>query len=67
MDRERRVKRITDWKRIGVSRIGRERLNWEGDVREEVGKIKIQNWRKMSMDRVPWKRTVEQANTDKEL
>lgn len=39
------VKRITDWRPIEVSRIVRERLRWEGDVRVDGGKIKIQNWR----------------------
>jgi len=67
MDQERRVKGITDWRPVEVSRNGRERLIWEGDVIVDLGKIKIQNWRKISMDRVAWKRIVEQAKTYKEL
>jgi hypothetical protein len=59
MDKERRVKRITDWRPDEVSSIGRERLRWEGDVRVDLGKIKIQIWLMMSVDRVARKRTVE--------
>jgi len=44
MDKEKKIKRITDWRPIEVSRIVRERLRWEGNViRVDVGKIKIQN------------------------
>lgn len=67
MDKGRRVKRITGWRPIGVRWIGRQRLRWEGDIREDMGKRKILNWRKMAMDREAWKRNVEQAKTDKGL
>lgn len=33
------VKNITEWRPISVRRIGSPRLRWEGDVREDVGKI----------------------------
>jgi hypothetical protein len=36
-------------------------LRWESDVTVELGKMKIQNWSKMAMDREAWKRNVEQA------
>jgi hypothetical protein len=47
--------------------ISRPRFRWEDDVRADVGKMKIQNWNKMLMDREAWKRIVEQAKTHKEL
>lgn len=37
MDKGRRVKRVTDWRPIGVRWIGRQRLRWEGDIREDMG------------------------------
>lgn len=49
-----------------LRRIGRPRLRWEGDVREDLGKMKIQNGSKMSVEGEAWKRTVEQAKTHKE-
>jgi len=61
------VKRITEWRPIAVGGIGRRRLKGEGYVRADMGKIKIQNWSKMFVDRGVWKRIVEQAKTHTEL
>ena len=43
------------------------RLRWEGDVGEELGRMKIQNWSKMAMEREAWKRVAGEAKTYKEL
>jgi hypothetical protein len=67
MGKESMVKRVTEWRPIATRRIGGQRLRWEDDVREVLGKIKIQNWSKMTMDREEWKIIVEQAKTHKEL
>jgi hypothetical protein len=67
IDKERTVKRITDWRTVAVRRIGTQRLRWEDDIREDVGKMKVQNWSKMAMDRDAWRRTAEQAKTHKDL
>jgi hypothetical protein len=58
---------VTEWGPFAVRRIGRLTLRWEVDVRMHLGKMKIQNWSKMAMDREAWKRIVEQARTRKEL
>jgi hypothetical protein len=42
-------------------------LRWEDGVRADLGKMKIQNWSKVAMDREQWKRTDEKARTQKEL
>jgi hypothetical protein len=47
--------------------IARPRLRRKDDIRADLGKMKIQNWSKMAMDRETWKRTVEQAKTQEEL
>jgi len=65
MDEERTVKRITVWRLVTVRRIGRQKLRWEDDVSEDLGKMKIWNWSKM--DREAWKRVFEQSTTHKEL
>jgi hypothetical protein len=44
-------------------RIGRLLLRWEDDIRSNLGKIKIKNWSKVTMDREEWKRIDEQAKT----
>jgi len=51
MDKERTVKRITEWRTIAVRRIGRQGSRWEDDIRADLGKIKILNWSKMAIDR----------------
>jgi hypothetical protein len=67
MGKERTVERITEWRPIAVRRIGRQRLRWEGDVREDLGRMKIRNWSKMAMGREKRKRIVRQAKTHKEV
>ena len=67
MNKERMVKRKTEWKPIAVRRIGRPRLRWDDDVKADMGKMKIQHWSKMAVGRQAWKRIVEQAKTHKEL
>jgi len=47
MDEERTVKRITVWRPDAVRRIGRLKLRWKDDVREDLGKMKIWNWSKI--------------------
>jgi hypothetical protein len=63
IDKERMVTRITEWRPTVVRRIGRTKLQWNDDVREDPGKIKIQNWSKMALDREARKRILEQART----
>jgi hypothetical protein len=50
MNVEKMVKRITERRPIAVRRFGRPRLRREDDVREDVGRMKIQNWNKLAMD-----------------
>jgi len=51
MDKERAVKRVTEWRTVAVRKAGRLRLRWEDNVRGDLGKMKIQNWSKMAMDK----------------
>jgi hypothetical protein len=60
------VNGITKWKPTAVG-ICRPKLSWEGDVREDLGRMKIQDWSKVAMDAETWKKTVEQTKTHKEL
>jgi hypothetical protein len=58
------VKRLKEWKPIAVRRL---RFRWEGHGRVDLGKIKTQNWSKMTLDREKWKTIVDQVKTHKEL
>jgi len=66
MYEEMAVERIAEWRPIVVRRIGRPRLRWKGDDREDLEKMKMQNGNKIAMEREAWKRIVEQAKTHKE-
>jgi hypothetical protein len=47
---------------LHLRRTGRPRLGWD-NVRQDLGRTKIQNWSKMAMDREAWERTAEQAGS----
>ena len=56
---------VTEWRPIAVRRAGRPELRWENDVRADLGRMKIRDWSKMAKNRKAWKRTVEQAKTQR--
>jgi len=58
---------LQEWQPVALRRIGRPSVRWEGDVRADLGKMKIQNWCKMAMVREAWKRSAERAYTHAEL
>jgi len=60
------MRRKTQWRPITV-RNGTPRLRRENDVRADLGKMKIQNWGQMAMDREAWKRNDEHARIHREL
>jgi len=46
---------------------GRPRLRWEDDVRNNLRKIRVKNWKQRVQERKQWKDIIEQAKTHKEL
>lgn len=56
MVREITTERIPECRPIAVSATGRTELLWEYNVREGLGKMRIQNWSNMATDRKAWKR-----------
>ena len=62
-NKERMVKRVTEWRPMAARRICRPMLRWE-DVRED-SKMKIQDWSEMAMDKEAWRINVEQAKITK--
>jgi hypothetical protein len=55
MPDDRTVKKITNWKPIAPRHIGRSKLRWEEDVRNDLKAMKVQNWKKLAQDRNKWK------------
>ena len=57
------VKAIHSWKPISKRQIGRPKARWEDDVRRDIQKLKVPNWKTLVQDRRRWKELVEKAKT----
>jgi hypothetical protein len=64
---DRTVKKITHRKPVAPRHIGRRKLRWQEDVRNDLKAMKFQNWKKFAHDRNKWKGVIEQAKTHVEL
>jgi hypothetical protein len=67
MPNEREVTRINKWKPIASTPKGRPKNRWEDDVRMDLQKMKIKNWKKSVLDRNSWRTIVERTKTPTEL
>jgi hypothetical protein len=67
MSDDRTVKKITNWKPIAPRHVGRPKLRWKEDVRNDLKAMKVENWKKLAQDRNKWKGIIEQAKTHIEL
>ena len=67
MPDERVVKSIYKWKPHATRPKGRPRLRWDDDVRDDLRKVGVNNWKQKTQERKPWRGIIEQANTHKEL
>ena len=61
------LKRITYWKPIANRPRGRPKIEWFDDVRGDIKKMKINNWKMVVKDREEWMKIVELAKTHLEL
>jgi hypothetical protein len=53
----------TPWKYISKMPIGRPKTRWEDDVRKDIQKLKMPNWKTLVQDKRRWKEFVEKAKT----
>jgi hypothetical protein len=63
MQETRMVKAIHSWKPISKGPAGRPKTRWEDDVKKDIHKLKVPNWRTLVQDRRRWKELVEKAKT----
>jgi hypothetical protein len=61
------VKRIQKWKPFTGRPAGRPKSRWEGDVRNDLKKMKLLKWAEQVQDRLKCKDIVEKAKTLPEL
>jgi hypothetical protein len=57
------VKAIYTLKPISRRPIGRPKIRWEDDVRKDIQKLKVPNWKILVQNRKRWKELVEKAKT----
>jgi hypothetical protein len=67
MNGERVAKTIYKWKPYAKRPKGRPRVRWEDDVRKELRKMGVNNWKQRTQERKKWKEIIEQATTHKAL
>ena len=63
MQETRMVKTIHSRKPISRRPIGRPKMRWEDDVRKDIQKLNVPNWKILIQDRRRWKELVEKAKT----
>ena len=58
------VKAIYCWYPISSRPIGRPKTRWMDDIRKDIQKLKVPNWKTLTQDRRGWKeKLVEKAKT----
>ena len=67
MTNERAAKTIYKWKPYATRPKGRPRVRWEDDVRNDLRKMGVNNWKERTQERKKWKEIIEQVKTHKEL
>jgi len=67
MTNERVAKTIYKWKPYATRQKGRPRVRWEDDVRNDLRKMGVNNWKQTTQERKKWEEIIEQAKTHKKL
>jgi hypothetical protein len=61
------VNKVYEWAPALTRSLGRPKNTWEGDVRSDITKMKITNWKDFIRNRSKWKEFVEKAKTSLKL
>jgi hypothetical protein len=67
MSHNRSVKCLYSWKPLGARPVGRPNARWEEDVKADIMKMKVPNWKTIVQDRTKWKGVVEKTKSLHEL
>jgi hypothetical protein len=62
MQDTRMIKAIYSWKLITKRPMARPKIQWEVDVKKDIQRLKVPNWKTIVQDR-RWKGVVEKAKT----
>jgi hypothetical protein len=57
------VKKVYVWSPALTRSLGRPKNRWENDVKSNITRIKITNWKDCIRNRTKWKEFIEKAKT----
>jgi len=63
MQETRIVKTIHAWKPISKRPMGRPKIRWEDDVKKDIQRLKVPDWKTLVQDRRRWKEVFGKAKT----
>jgi len=63
MVRSYRKNAIHAWKPISKRPVGRPKIRWADDVKKDIQRLKVPNWKTFAQDRRRWKKVVEKVKT----
>ena len=61
------VKRVYKWSPALTRSLGRPKNRWQDDVKNDVGNLRITNWKDCIRNQSKWKEFVEKAETSPKL
>ena len=61
------VKKVYEWSPELRGSLGRPKNRWEDDVKSDITRMKITNWKDCIRNRTKWKKLVEKAKTSLKL
>jgi hypothetical protein len=61
------VKKVYEWSSALTISLGRPKNRWEDDVKSDITRMKITNWKDCIRNRFKWKKLVEKAKTSLKL
>jgi len=61
------VRKVYEWSPALTRSIGRPKNRWDDDVKSDITRMKITNWKDCIRDRTKWKTLVEKAKTSLKL
>jgi hypothetical protein len=61
------VKKVCEWSPALKRSLGRPKNRWEDDVKNDITRMKITNWKDCIRNRIKWKKLVEKTKTSLKL
>jgi hypothetical protein len=58
---------VYEWSPALTRSLGRPKNRWEDDVKSDITRMKIINWKDCIRNRIKWQKLVERAKTSLEL